>query len=78
MTFEGPLLDGDMWPPVGTRRLLQGVEFDETGEVRLTKAPYEHIVEIVEAFAPRAFRPMTRASFRTSGGSCGRTGLCGP
>ncbi len=60
MTFEGPLLDGDMWPPVGTRRLLQGVEFDETGEVRLTKAPYEHIVEIVEAFAPRAFRrPLT-------------------
>ncbi len=56
MTFEGPLLDGDTWPPAGTRRLLTGVEFDEAGEIRLTKAPYEHVVEIVEAFAPRAFR----------------------
>ena len=39
MTFEGPLLDGDMWPPVGTRRLLQGVEFDETGEVGSPRPP---------------------------------------
>ena len=60
MTFEGPLLDGDTWPPMGTRRLLTGVEFDEAGAIRLTKAPYQHIVEIVAAFAPRAFRrPLT-------------------
>ena len=56
MTFEGPLLDGDMWPPAGTRRLLTGVDFDEAGALRLTKAPSEHIGEIVAAFAPRAFR----------------------
>ena len=56
MTFEGPLLDGDLWPPAGTRRLLTGVEFDEAGAIRLTKSPYEHMVEIVAAFAPRAFR----------------------
>ena len=54
MTFEGPLFD--IWPPESARRLLTGVEFDEAGEIRLTKGPYEHVVEIVEAFAPRAFR----------------------
>jgi hypothetical protein len=35
---------------------LTGVEFDADGEIRLTKDPYEHVVDIVEAFAPRAFR----------------------
>jgi len=54
MTIEGPLLD--VWPPRSTRELLTGVEFDEDGYVRLTKAPYEHVVEIVERFATRAFR----------------------
>ena len=56
MTIEGPLLDGELWPPTNTRRLLTGVEFDQAGKIRLTKDPYEHVVEIVSAFAPRAFR----------------------
>ena len=58
MTIEGPLVDSDdgVWPPANTRQLLTGVEFDEAGEVQLTKAPYAHVVEIVEAFATRAFR----------------------
>ena len=54
MTIEGPLMDA--WPPAGTRQLLAGLDFDEAGEVRLTKDPYEHVVDIVAAFAPRAFR----------------------
>jgi hypothetical protein len=54
MTIEGPLLDA--WPPPSTRELLRGVEFGEDGEIRLTKAPYAHVEEIVAAFAPRAFR----------------------
>jgi len=54
MTIEGPLLGA--WPPDSTRRLLPGVEFDEDGEVRLTKQPYAHVVDAVTAFAPRAFR----------------------
>ena len=56
MTIDGPLLENDMWPPPSTRELLTGVEFDEDGEIRLTKDPYAHIVDIVAAFAPRAFR----------------------
>ena len=55
LTIEGPLIDG-VWPPASTRQLLTGVEFDQDGEIRLTKDPYEHIVDIVAAFAPRAFR----------------------
>jgi len=54
MTIEGPLLDS--WPPPSTRELLRGVEFGEDGEIRLTKAPYAHVEDIVAAFAPRAFR----------------------
>jgi len=54
LTVEGPLFPS--WPPPGTQQLLPGVEFDEAGEVVLTRAPYEHIVEIVAEFAPRAFR----------------------
>jgi len=58
MTIEGPLFDSDddLWPPANTRRLLTGVEFGQAGKLRLTKDPYEHVVEIVSAFAPRAFR----------------------
>ena len=55
MTIEGPLIDS-VWPPANTRQLLTGIEFDQDGEIRLTKDPYEHIVDIVAAFAPRAFR----------------------
>ncbi len=54
MTIEGPLLE--TWPPLSTRALLTGLSFDEHGDVVLTKAPYEHVVEIVERFATRAFR----------------------
>ena len=54
MTIEGPLID--TWPPASTRQLLAGVAFDEAGEVRLTKDPYDHVVDIVAAFGPRAFR----------------------
>ena len=54
LTIEGPLFD--TWPPASTRELLVGVEFDDGGEIQLTKGPYQHVVEIVAAFAPRAFR----------------------
>jgi hypothetical protein len=68
MTIEGPLLVDGIWPPVSTRQLLTGVEFvddvgdvdhgndDADAELRLTKNPYDHIVDIVAAFGPRAFR----------------------
>ena len=56
LTIDGPLLDGDAWPPASTRELLAGVEFDDFGAVRLTKPPYDHVVDIVARFAPRAFR----------------------
>ena len=56
MTIEGPLFDSDIWPPVSARQLLTGVDFDEAGEIQLTKDPYTHVVEIVETFATRAFR----------------------
>lgn len=60
MTIDGPLLD--TWPPLSTRELLVGVEFDEDGYPQLTKAPIEHIAEIVERFATRAFRrPLNEA-----------------
>ena len=54
LTIEGPLFD--VWPPESTRQLLTGVEFEDTGEIRLTKEPYEHVVDIVARFAPLAFR----------------------
>ena len=54
MTIEGPLFES--WPPPSTHDLLVGVEFDDEGGLRLTKAPYEHIVDIVARFAPLAFR----------------------
>ena len=56
MAFEGPLYDNDIWPPLSTRQLLTGVDFDEAGEIRLSKDPYAHVVEIVDTFATRAFR----------------------
>ena len=54
MTIEGPILEA--WPPPSTRQLLPGVTFDEDGGIQLSKAPYEHVVDAVAAFAPRAFR----------------------
>ena len=64
MTIDGPLLDS--WPPPSTRQLLTGVEFDEAGEVQLTKDPYAHIVDIVARFAPLAFRrPLEEGELET-------------
>ena len=54
LTIEGPLFES--WPPPSTRKLLAGVEFDDAGEVVLTRAPYEHVIDVVTEFAPRAFR----------------------
>ena len=54
MTIDGPLFE--TWPPPSTRQLLAGVEFDEDGYPQLRKPPYEHVVEIVDRFARRAFR----------------------
>lgn len=54
LTVEGPLIDE--WPPESTRRLLTGLDFDGTGDVHSTKTPAEHVLDIVRAFATRAFR----------------------
>ena len=54
LTVEGPLIDE--WPPQSTRRLLAGLDFDETGQVHSTKTAEEHVLEIVREFARRAFR----------------------
>lgn len=54
LSFEGPLYE--TWPPEGTQRLLKGLEFDDAGQVILTKRPYDHIVDVVTEFASRAFR----------------------
>ncbi len=54
LAIEGPMVG--VWPPKSTRQLLPGVAFDENGEVQLSKAPEAHILEIVDAFASRAFR----------------------
>ena len=54
MVIEGPL--HDVWPPVSTRELLTGVDFDESGQIVLSKPALVHINEIVERFAQRAFR----------------------
>jgi hypothetical protein len=58
---EGPLTES--WPPESTQQLLTGtklVSVDKSDggpfEVELTKEPIEHVEEIVEGFAPRAFR----------------------
>ena len=56
MTIEGPLPDGDEWPPASTRQLLPGVSFNAAGGIALTKDPLEHVVDAVAGFAPRAFR----------------------
>ena len=64
MTIEGPLFDE--WPPRSARELLAGIEFDEAGEPVLTKAPYEHVVDVVAGFGPRAFRrPLSEGELGT-------------
>ncbi|MCH8136917.1 MAG: DUF1587 domain-containing protein, partial [Proteobacteria bacterium] len=54
MVIEGPL--HDVWPPASTRELLTGIDFDESGQIELSKPAIDHINEIVETFAQRAFR----------------------
>lgn len=54
LAIEGPLLDG--WPPPSTRRLFEGIEFDPAGDLKLTKDPYEHVVDVVAHLVPLAFR----------------------
>ncbi len=54
LVIEGPLFDD--WPPASTRKLLAGVDFDDAGDFVLTKSPYEHVVDVVAGFGPRAFR----------------------
>ena len=54
LVIEGPL--NDVWPPASTRELLIGIDFDESGQIKLSKPAMDHINEIVETFAQRAFR----------------------
>ena len=64
MTIEGPLYED--WPPPSTRELLAGIEFDRDAEPVLTKDPYEHVVDVVARFGPRAFRrPLTDGELET-------------
>lgn len=56
LTIEGPLPESGAWPPASTRELLAGVEFDDAGGIRLVRTPWEHVVDVVARFAPRAFR----------------------
>ena len=60
LTIDGPMLEA--WPPESTRRLLTGVEFDDAGQIRLTKPPYEHVVDIVRRFGSLAFRRPLQSS----------------
>ena len=43
MTIEGPLFE--TWPRNNTRQLLTGVEFNEDGEIELTKVSCAEIVD---------------------------------
>ena len=64
MRIEGPLFDD--WPPRSARELLAGIDFDEAGEPVLTKDAYEHVVDVVAGFGPRAFRrPLTEGELET-------------
>ena len=56
LAVEGPLHDA--WPPQATQDLLGDLIADDGGaiDLRLTKEPYEHVLDIVAAFAPKAFR----------------------
>lgn len=54
LTIEGPLYD--TWPPLSTRSVLEGIEFTETGDIRLTRSPEEHLEIAIASFAERAFR----------------------
>jgi hypothetical protein len=62
LTVEGPL--ETTWPPERTRKLFPGIEWKASKTTRhgrsyepiLTESPIEHVRNIVEALAPKAFR----------------------
>jgi hypothetical protein len=54
MTIEGPLIE--QWPPASTRALLGGVDFDDAGQIKLTKSASEHVEDIVARFGALALR----------------------
>ncbi len=54
LTIVGPFLDA--WPPPSTRRLFDGIDLDSAGGLKLTKDPYEHVVDVVAHLVPLAFR----------------------
>ena len=54
LTIVGPLLTA--WPPPSTRRLFDGIDIDPAGDLKLTKDPYEHVVDVVSHLVPLAFR----------------------
>ena len=62
LKIEGPLQKH--WPPRSTRRILHGLNFKphranrprQSFEVELTKAPVEHLKEIIQHLGPLAFR----------------------
>jgi len=54
LAIEGPLLE--TWPPPSTRRLFDGIDLDSAGGLKLTKDPYEHVVDVVAHLVPLAFR----------------------
>ena len=55
---EGPL--SETWPPASTRQLLEGLELAATPvgtfEVKTSGNGLEHVRDMIENFAPRAFR----------------------
>ncbi len=54
LTIVGPLLTA--WPPPSTRRLFDSIDIDPAGDLKLTKDPYEHVVDVVSHLVPLAFR----------------------
>lgn len=60
LVIEGPL--NEVWPPRSTRELLTGISFDESGQMQFSKPAIDHVYEIVDHFAQRAFRrPLAEA-----------------
>ncbi len=66
LTIQGPLVE--TWPPQSTRQLLTGVELSEREspdsggvafDMKLSKEPIEHVIDIVARLAPLAFRRPT-------------------
>ncbi len=54
LRIEGPLLES--WPPPSTRKLLEDMKYDASGMPILQGSAYEHILQVVDTFASRAFR----------------------